>query len=54
MITPLVERSDLVLASDASASFGGAYQLVWPDDRRDTAAVTHFREWLLKRVPWKG
>ncbi|WP_063532604.1 LysR substrate-binding domain-containing protein [Burkholderia sp. MSMB1589WGS] len=53
MITPLVESSDLVLASDASASFGGAYQLVWPDDRRDTAAVAHFREWLLKRVPLK-
>ncbi|PCE30489.1 LysR substrate-binding domain-containing protein [Burkholderia ubonensis] len=53
MITPLVESNDLVLASDASASFGGAYQLVWPDDRRDTAAVARFREWLLKRMPRK-
>ncbi|CAJ2797722.1 gp58 [Burkholderia pseudomallei] len=50
MITPLVESGKLVLASDAHASFGGAYQVIWPADRRDTPAVTMFREWLLTHV----
>lgn len=48
MIDSLVDSGQLVLACDASATYGGGYQLVWPTDRRDTPAVTTFREWLIR------
>ncbi|QGA37555.1 LysR family transcriptional regulator [Burkholderia glumae] len=47
MITSRVSAGELVLASEASATLGGAYQIVWPSDRRDTLAVSRFRKWLM-------
>ncbi|RKP52362.1 LysR substrate-binding domain-containing protein [Trinickia fusca] len=48
IIRSLVESGQLVLASDASATYGGGYQLVWPSDRRDTMAVATLRNWLVQ------
>jgi LysR family transcriptional regulator, glycine cleavage system transcriptional activator len=47
MVTPLVEAGRLVKASHATATFGGAYHLLWPAERRDTAAVQAFKQWIL-------
>ncbi|WP_323118121.1 LysR substrate-binding domain-containing protein [Burkholderia alba] len=47
MVTPLVDAGELARASDATASFGGAYHVLWPTDRRETIAVKTFKEWIL-------
>jgi DNA-binding transcriptional LysR family regulator len=42
---PLVASGSLVKASNASASFGGGYYLVWPVDRMETHAMHLFKKW---------
>lgn len=48
MIDALVESGQLVPASEARATYGGGYQIIWPSDRRDTSAVSTLRDWLIK------
>lgn len=48
MVTPLIDAGQLVRASAATATFGGAYHLLWPAERRDTTAVQVFRNWILE------
>ncbi|KGE11139.1 hypothetical protein LA03_06140 [Burkholderia gladioli] len=46
MISPLVEQGKLVRASAATATYGGAYYVLWPAERRPTRPATIFIEWL--------
>ena len=48
MVTPMVQAGQLVKASLATATFGGAYHLLWPAERRPTAAVSAFKDWILE------
>ncbi|MGG1946920.1 LysR substrate-binding domain-containing protein [Trinickia sp. NRRL B-1857] len=48
MITPHVTAGQLVRASEATATYGGAYHLLWPAERRDTPAVRAFKNWILE------
>ncbi len=46
MIDSLVHDGKLVKASDAYASYGGGYYVVWPTTRRQCMASRLFKEWV--------
>lgn len=49
MIDAWLADGRLVLASDASATLGGGYYMLWPDDRRETVAERTFKRWLAQQ-----
>ncbi|SDV48070.1 LysR substrate-binding domain-containing protein [Chitinasiproducens palmae] len=50
MIDACLNEGSLVAASDATASLGGGYSLIWPDDRRESLAEREFKRWLIETV----
>lgn len=50
MVTPLVEAGKLVRASTETATYGGAYFVLWPAERRPTRAANAFIEWIIART----
>lgn len=50
MVTPLVDEGRLVRASAATATYGGAYHVIWPSERRPTRAANAFIEWVVART----
>lgn len=48
MIDACLRDGLLVRACDASASLGGGYYAVWPQDRTEPAAARLFRNWLVQ------
>lgn len=50
MIDPFIQQGLLVKASDASATLGGGYSLIWPIDRQKILPVRYFKKWVLEQV----
>jgi LysR family glycine cleavage system transcriptional activator len=50
MIDPLVVAGKLVKASDACASYGGGYYVVWPITRRQSQPSRLFKEWVQSEI----
>lgn len=50
MIDPLLDAGLLVRASDASATYDGAYSLVWPADVPESIPVRCFKEWAISQT----
>jgi len=48
MIDACLQAGLLVRACDASASLGGGYYAVWPQDRVEPTVVRTFRSWLMQ------
>lgn len=48
LITPELERGDLVRAVDAPFSGGDAYHLAWPDTHEGHPPLALFRQWLAR------
>ncbi|GAB7541791.1 LysR substrate-binding domain-containing protein [Cupriavidus sp. 8B] len=49
MIDRCLQEGLLVRACEASASLGGGYYAVWPQDRAEAAAARTFRNWLAQQ-----
>jgi len=50
IIDPLVAAGKLVKASDACASYGGGYYIVWPTTRRQSVPSQLFNEWVRSEI----